>query len=107
MANQYDRAKAQKRGGDRRILSLDAATADSRYAVERADTLTPERLFERQWALAVLDQVLARLQAEFQAAGKTAIYENLKEALTMGRGAPYVELGARLGMSADAATATV
>ena len=107
LANQHDLAKAQKRGGGRKILSLDAATADSRYRVEQADTLTPEKLFERQWALAVLDQVLARLQAEFQAAGKTAIYENLKEALTMGSGAPYAELGARLGMSEGAVKVAV
>jgi DNA-directed RNA polymerase specialized sigma24 family protein len=57
--------------------------------------------------LAVLDQVLARLQAEFRAAGKTAIYEGLKEALTMGRGAPYAELGARLGMSEGAVKVAV
>jgi serine/threonine protein kinase len=67
LANQWDRARAKKRGGDRNILSLDAAGAAARYRMEPSDNMTPEKLFERQWAIAVLERVLARLEADCDA----------------------------------------
>ena len=64
LANEHDRAQAQKRGGGLRIVPLEGLEPDTRYRLEPAETLTPERLFEQQWALTLLDQVLARLEAE-------------------------------------------
>ena len=67
LANQRDRRQAQKRGGGHVVIALDALSAESRYRLEPACQLTPDKLFERQWALTVLEQVLARLQAEYVA----------------------------------------
>ncbi len=58
LANEHDRARAHKRGGGKPILSLDAADAEGRYLAEPAYELTPEKLFERRWALALLHQVM-------------------------------------------------
>jgi RNA polymerase sigma factor (sigma-70 family) len=108
LANQWDRSQAQKHGGGQRILSLDALGAESRYHLEPADNLTPERLFERQWALTVLERVLARLQAEFAADGKSALFEGLKSFLTDGRpAASYAEAAAALQMSEGAVKVAV
>jgi RNA polymerase sigma-70 factor (ECF subfamily) len=103
LANEWDKQRAQKRGGGVRVIPLDAQEAESRYAVEPADDQTPERLFERRWALAVLDQVLLRLRAQYQAKGQTPLFEALKYRLTAGGGAPrYAELAQELGMTPNA-----
>lgn len=97
LANAYDKAVAQKRGGAQLHIALDGLTAEQRYALEPADHLSPEKLFERGWALALLEQVLDRLESEQRAAGRGAVFEQLKEFLTsQGRGTPYAELAARL-----------
>ena len=59
LADEWDRSRAQKRGGGKTIVPLDGAGADSRYSREPSQDLTPEKLYERQWAIAVLQQVLA------------------------------------------------
>jgi RNA polymerase sigma-70 factor (ECF subfamily) len=59
LANQRERATAQKRGGGKPVLSFDAQAAEQRYALEAADDRSPDRLFEQQWALALLDEVLS------------------------------------------------
>lgn len=107
LANEYDRAHAQKRGAQERVISLDALAADSRWRLEPAHDLTPEKLFERRWALAVVEQVLARLQAELAVAGKGALYEALKGFLVGGETESHAEAGARLGMSAGAVKVAV
>jgi RNA polymerase sigma-70 factor (ECF subfamily) len=81
LVNEWQRGQAQKRGGGRPILSLDYAGAESRYQREPADAWTPEWLFERQWALAILDRVLDRLRAEHIAVGKGTRFEQMKEFL--------------------------
>lgn len=104
LANERDRAAAKKRGGGRAQLSLDLATAESCVSLEPAHELTPERLYERQWALTLLDLVVRRLEAEFQEAGKQRQFELLKDALSGDRERlPYVEVAAALGMSVEAA----
>ena len=100
LANEYDRAGAKKRGGGRTIVSFE--NLEARYLQEPADTLTPERIFERQWAIALLDQVLARLQAEMTADGKAALFDALKDHLIVGRAAGHAVTAARLGMSEGA-----
>ena len=103
LANQWDRSQAVKHGGGRAIVSLDALGAESRYRLEPAHNLTPEKLFERQWALTVLERVLARLQEELGADGKSALFEGLKPFLTGGRpAASYAEAAVELKMTEGA-----
>jgi RNA polymerase sigma factor (sigma-70 family) len=101
LANEQDRAAARKRGGGRAIGSLDLADAERRYAAEPADDRTPEQLFERRWALTLLDGVLAGLRSEYAAAGQELMFDRLKSSLT-GEGAPYSEAAAALGMTEGA-----
>lgn len=107
LANEYDRVQAQKRGGGRKVIALDALRADSRYGLEPTDEATPEKLFERGWALTVLSEVLARLATEMAAEGKTRLFEGLRGFLTGGDEVSYAEAGARLGMTAGAAKVAV
>lgn len=81
MSNEFDKQRAQKRGGGLRIISLDAADAEARYRMEPVDAMTPQRLFDRRWALAVLEQVLADLQADYQQRDQAAVFEALKNSL--------------------------
>jgi len=103
LANQWDRANTRKRGGGIKRLSLDLETGESRLGLEPAHAITPERLFERQWALTLLELVVTKLQAEFTAAGKAQQFELLKDALTGDRkGRPYATLALQLNMSEEA-----
>lgn len=102
LADEWDRASAQKRDL-RRTVPLDADSAETRYRREPADTATPERLFERQWALTLLETVVQRLHREHAAAGKGPLFLALRFAITGDRHTlPYADLAARLGLS-DAA----
>lgn len=101
LANERDRAAAQKRGGGRAVGSLDVADAEHRYAAEPADGRTPEQIFERRWALTLLDGVLAGLRAEYAAAGQDALFDRLKSSLT-GDAGPYADLAAELGLTEGA-----
>lgn len=84
VANERDWARTQKRGGARAAVSLDEVlrSAESRYSLEPRDDLTPEKVFERQWALALLARVEAHLHAEAVRAGKEAQFARLKSCLT-------------------------
>jgi RNA polymerase sigma-70 factor (ECF subfamily) len=100
LANEHARAAAQKRGGDRRSLSIEFQDGESRYRHEPADPTTPETLYEWRWALTLLEQALARLRQEFTRAGKERLFEALKGTLTGdGTGEPYERLGRDLGLS--------
>ena len=101
MSNERDRASAAKRGGGLPLLSLDAVAAEARYHLEPADTTTPDRLFDRQWALTLLDRVLARLRSEFVATGKVETFDALKPALA-GAADPYANIAAATGLSEGA-----
>lgn len=103
LANEWDKARALKRGGTQTTISLDSLMAEQRYALEPAEPLTADKLFERRWALTLLDQVVNRLRDEQSAAGKCEQFEQLKECITAaGRGTPYAELAERLGTSEGA-----
>jgi len=106
LANEWDRDRAKKRGGGRSPISLDALTAESRYAMEPAGAETPETIFQRRWALTLLEQVMTRLRGEFTAAGKAEIFDELKAMLT-GDKTPYAEVGQRLGMNEGAVKVAV
>jgi RNA polymerase sigma factor (sigma-70 family) len=101
LANERDRDRAIKRGGGRAIISLDAQTAESRYATEPQDGATPEKIFDRRWALTLLEQVLSRLRVEMAAGGKEALFEELKATLA-GEQSAYARIGQRLGMTEGA-----
>jgi RNA polymerase sigma factor (sigma-70 family) len=99
MADEHDKARALKRGGGRSSISLDTAQAEAHYPRELADTMTPERLFEHSWAIAVLNQVVQRLEKEYASRGKQAEFELLRYELDgqAGRGA-YGDYAKRLGV---------
>ena len=103
LANEWDKARAQKRGGGQTLIPIDVKTAETSCGFEPVDNVTAEKIFERRWALTILGQVLAQLRAEFVADGKTELFETLKGFLT---GADdeqsYAEVGAKLRMSAGA-----
>lgn len=103
LSNERDRARAQKRGGGQAPISIDAQDAEGRYLHEPADPMTPDKLYERRWALTVLDQALARLQKEYAASGRGAIFEQLKGELTgAATRSPHMEIGQELGMTPGA-----
>jgi RNA polymerase sigma-70 factor (ECF subfamily) len=105
LANEWDKAHAQKRGGGQTIVSLDAET---RYKLEPADNISADKIFERRWALTLLDEVLKRVREEYAADGKTKLFDQLKVTLTGERSTiPYAELGAQLGMSGGAVKVAV
>jgi RNA polymerase sigma-70 factor (ECF subfamily) len=82
LANEYDRQTALKRGGGQQFISLDHVDAEHRYTLEPVTNETPEKIFERRWALAVLDQAMGRLADEARAAGKVRHYEVLNPFLS-------------------------
>jgi len=108
LANERDKGRAVKRGGGVPPVALDALDAEARYAIEPVDDMTPERLFDRRWALAVLDQVLARLRQEYSDTGKGRLFDHLKDALAgSAESAGYAEIAARLGMTEGAVKVAV
>jgi RNA polymerase sigma factor (sigma-70 family) len=103
LAKEHDRAHAQKRGGGRRFLPLDFQAGETRYHLEPSDYATPESLYERRWALTLLEQALTLLRQEFTNTGKQQLFESLKGTL-MGDSAtePYSQIADKLGMSEQA-----
>ncbi len=103
LSDEFDRRQALKRGGGRAVVSLDAVEAESRYRREPADSLTPDRLFDRAWALALLEDVLERLSREYRDAGRGGWFERLRVVLAEGRGSvPYAEVARELGTTEGA-----
>jgi len=103
LANERDKARAKKRGGGCRIVSLDVETAETRYRIEPADQTTPQQLFERQWALALLDQVMTRLQDQYTKDGKAGLFATLKSCLASRKGeVPYARMAEQLDSSEGA-----
>ncbi|HKI72946.1 MAG TPA: sigma-70 family RNA polymerase sigma factor [Verrucomicrobiae bacterium] len=103
LINEYDRGQAAKRGGGRKVLSLDQAQAEGRYLHEPATDETPEKIFDRRWALAVLDQALAHLRAETSAVGKSQPFELLNPFLSReAEAGEYAAIAQQLGLSVGA-----
>jgi len=108
LANEWDKAKAQKRGGGHVPISIDATVAENSFSLEPADAMTADKIFERRWALALLEQVLRRLREEYTRDGKEKQFEQLKATLTeASRSLPYAEIAARLGTSEGAVKVAV
>jgi RNA polymerase sigma factor (sigma-70 family) len=100
MANEWDRVRAQKRGGGQTHVPLDTELAERKFQAETtAGEISPDRLYDRRWALTLLEQTMARLRAEFERAGKTVEFERLKSFLTADKSEiPYATVAAELGM---------
>ena len=100
------RARSQKRGGDRAFVFLDMESAESRYELEPADQLTPQKIFDARWAVALLGEALDRLRKQYEIQGKLATFENLKAFLDPAKSrAPlsYEEAAKALGVGLGAA----
>ena len=108
VANERERAKALKRGGALPVLSFEFEAAEERYQIEPPSDETPETVFERRWALTLLEHVVTRLRAELKKAGKEEQFEQLKVFLTgESRAVGYAEVGLRLNMSEGAVKVAV
>jgi RNA polymerase sigma-70 factor (ECF subfamily) len=106
LAKEWHRTQAQKRGAGACHVSIDLEEAEERYAAE--PTLSPDAVYERRWALMVIDDAMRRLEGEFGAAGKVPEFAILADWLTAARGEiPYAELAARLATSEGAARVAV
>lgn len=103
LSNQRDRQRAAKRGGGHKVIALDGLDAEARYQLEPATNLTPQRLFDRHWALALLENVLKRLRDDYARTGRAQVYDALKPVLLCDPDAPtYAKLGKQLAMSETA-----
>jgi len=103
LANEERRAMAVKRGKGQRPIPLEELRAGERLETEPADPMTAEMIYERRWALTVLERVLGRLKDEYQAAGNAALFDSLKQLLPDEPGSPsQAEIAAKLGMSENA-----
>lgn len=108
IANEQDKQRTLKRGGGRTILSLDLAEAEGRYAVQSAQASSPERVFERSWALTILDRAMTRLQSELAGRDKADLFDHLKGYMTVDRDTvPYQATAQALGMTETAVKVAV
>ena len=106
LMNEWHRDRAQKRGSGILPLSLDSAEAEHRFAAE--PPLTPEELYERRWAMTLLDESLERLRRDFTHTGREREFNSLKEWLTADRGSiPYEQIATSLGATEGAARVAV
>lgn len=100
LAKEWRRETAQKRGGGQVVFSFDAADAEHRYQLEPVDTRTPERIYERRWAMTLLARVFERLRQERHEAGQGERFDALQGLLTGEKAAqPYAQIARRLGLT--------
>ncbi|MBM3881769.1 MAG: sigma-70 family RNA polymerase sigma factor [Verrucomicrobia bacterium] len=108
LVDEWEKARTAKRGGNCPALSLDMEKAEERYQLEARVEADPESLFERRWALDLLERVLDRLRHEAAGSGRTAVFAELECCLLGDRPAEtYAQLGSRLGLSETAVKVTV
>ena len=108
LANEWDKAQAQKRGGEIILVPLDAASAEEKYAADLASNQPLDRDYERRWALTLLEQTMAELRRGYEQVGSVAEFEHLKQYLTADRGSiPYPTIAAALGIGEGGARSAV
>ena len=108
LAHEREHDAAARRGGGRALVSIDARDAEGRYLVEPSHEETPQRLFDRDWALALLDVVLASVRREYEESGRGAAFEVLKVVLeARSSRVPHSELADKLGTTEAAAQVAV
>jgi DNA-directed RNA polymerase specialized sigma24 family protein len=100
LSNEWDRARAQKRGGDRPPISLDQLSPEERYLVEPTDGLSADKVYDRTWALTLLERARERLRQEFTAPGRSERFEMLEQFLPGAHKATtYAEMAKRLNVA--------
>jgi RNA polymerase sigma factor (sigma-70 family) len=98
LADEWDRARARKRGRDQ-LIPLDFTSAEARLNREPTDSLTPEKSFERKWAMTLLEAVVQGIQREYEGAGKGALFMALRFSIVDEESkVPYAELAERLNL---------
>ena len=108
LSNERDRERALKRGGGRLPVPIDVAMAEGRYKRALAHSETPERLYDRQWCLTLLAQVLDDLRKDYADAGREAFFDRLKDYLVAdGSAGTYKQAAGDLGMTAGAVKVAV
>lgn len=108
LANEWDKSQRQKRGGGAEHLSLDWQTADTKFQVAATSEPSPDKAFDREWAVALLAKVIERLQAECVADGKGKLFEQLKIFLAAGKGeSAHADVANALGMEEGAVRVAV
>jgi RNA polymerase sigma factor (sigma-70 family) len=108
LANEWKKGQTQKRGGGGQNLSLDWVAAEQRFDLEPATYAAPDKLFEKQWALTLLAEVLNRLEREYQNEGKADLFAALKQTLLgLRESQPYAELARKMGMNESAVKVAV
>ncbi|HSI61559.1 MAG TPA: sigma-70 family RNA polymerase sigma factor [Candidatus Saccharimonadia bacterium] len=108
LLNEWDRARTLKRGGAVQHVALDADDAEERFLKEPSLAATPERQFERRWALTLLDRAMATLKDEYAKDSREAEFDMLKEHLSAPRGSiPYADIATKLGIPPGTARAAV
>ena len=108
LANEWDKTRAARRGGGQAVVPFDTKSAEECYLADSGPALSADHLYERRWALTLLDQAMARLRAEYEGDGRGGDFERLKEYLTAERGAiPYEEIARAFGASEGAARVAV
>ena len=107
LLNQHEKEQTLRRGGRVEFVSIDEETAEGLYAHEPSSSLTPEKLFDRRWAMTVLEDAMRRLQAEYERAGMTQIFTAAQPYLTGDGESSFAELGAQLKRNEGAARVLV
>lgn len=103
LANEWDRQHAEKRGGFAPIVSIDQELAETRFAAEPSHNLQPDLLYDRQWALTLLDRAMHRLREEYVATGRTRLFESLRNLLVKDESSlPYADVAAQLKLTEPA-----
>ncbi len=108
LSNERDRQRAIKRGGGRTLVSIDVDDAEKRYAIEPTDHMTPDKWFDRQWALTLLEHTLEALRDEAVKAGRAEVFDRLRPHLTgETTDERYADIAEALAMTVDGVKATV
>jgi RNA polymerase sigma-70 factor (ECF subfamily) len=107
LANEWNRAQRQKRGGGAIVFSLDEEEAEHRYHLEPIDERSPESIFDRRWAEAVLGQVINRLRAEVDGDGAPRFDELKAFLLYDNEAGSHAQTAARLGLSESAVKSAI
>ena len=108
LLNEWDKQRSQKRGGGQTVLAFDTTLAEQRFQEERPGALGPDSIYDRQWALTLLDEAMSRLEQEYTAAGKAMEFQQLKPHLTAVRGEiPYAEIASQCQSTEGAARVAI
>lgn len=107
LVNEYHRQRTEKRGGQAVRVSREREDPETRYRLEPADPVTPETLFERRWALTVLERAVDRLREEYAVSEKADLFEELKEFLSNQKSLPHETIASKHGISVGAVGVTI